>query len=68
MIQQFEGSGSYIPRYIVKRTNGTYSRRSRVGGVLGESSQGIVWVDDFDLRFQKPGETTNQRIVCRLYR
>jgi len=34
----------------------------RIGGADGNSTQGIVWVDDFDLRFQKPGETTNQNI------
>ena len=36
----------------------------RVGGTEGISTQGIVWVDDFDLRFQKPGETTNQNIYA----
>ena len=36
----------------------------RVGGSEGNSTQGIVWVDDFDLRFQKPGETTNQNIYA----
>ena len=35
-----------------------------LGGTTGESTQGIVWVDDFDLRFQKPGETTNQNIYA----
>jgi len=36
----------------------------RIGGEDGNSTQGIVWVDDFDLRFQKPGETTNQNIYA----
>ena len=36
----------------------------RIGGADGNSTQGIVWVDDFDLRFQKPGETTNQNIYA----
>ena len=36
----------------------------RVGGVLGNSSQGIVWVDDFDLRFEKPGQTSQQNLYA----
>ena len=48
---------------LTNEPNGTYSRRSQiVGGTTGESTQGIVWVDDFDLRFQT-GETTNQSFM-----
>jgi len=36
----------------------------RVGGTEDTSTQGIVWVDDIDLRFQKPDEVSTRQIFA----
>ena len=62
--QQFEGSAGIPSNILLNEPMELIVEGHRVGGVLGESSQGIVWADDFDLRFQKPGETTNQSLYA----
>ena len=62
--QQFEGSAAIPSNILINEPMELLVEGHRVGGVIGESSQGIVWADDFDLRFQKPGETSTQDLFA----
>jgi len=62
--EQFEGSAP-IPEDILTNTPMELVIEGHVvGGSDGGNKQGIVWVDDFDLRFQKPNETSTQGIFA----
>ena len=62
--QQFQTTGTIPADMLINEPMEVVVEGHRVGGTLGDSSQGIVWVDDFDLRFQKPGETTTQKLYA----
>ena len=62
--KQFEGTAQIPTNILINEPMEFVVEGHRVGGTLGNSSQGIVWVDDFDLRFQKPGETSQQNLFA----